>query len=94
MSGCPCVSLTFSDLDAACGLVRILVARGRVATAVGVTVPLNGRRASTVLRLDGAAAVELDDNVALYDDVGQLLILLNMSAAAVWERCDGTRSRT
>ena len=27
--------------------------------------------------------------MALYDDVGQLLILLNTSAAAVWERCDG-----
>jgi hypothetical protein len=32
----------------------------------------------------------LDDNVAVYDDVGQLLILLNTSAAAVWEHCDGT----
>lgn len=31
----------------------------------------------------------LDDNVALYDDVGQILILLNPSAAAVWEGCDG-----
>jgi hypothetical protein len=41
-------------------------------------------------RRDGASAVELDDNVALYDEVGQLLILLNTSAAAVWERCDGT----
>ena len=41
-------------------------------------------------RRAGAAAVELDDNVALYDEVGQLLILLNTSAAAVWERCDGT----
>ncbi len=27
--------------------------------------------------------------MALYDEVGQLLILLNSSAAAVWERCDG-----
>jgi hypothetical protein len=34
--------------------------------------------------------VELDDNVALYDEVGQLLIMLNSSAAAVWECCDGT----
>jgi hypothetical protein len=33
--------------------------------------------------------VELDDNVALYDTAGQLLIMLNSSAAAVWERCDG-----
>ncbi len=39
---------------------------------------------------EGASAVELDDNLALYDEVGQLLILLNTSAAAVWERCDGT----
>lgn len=41
-------------------------------------------------RREGAAAVELDDNVALYDEVGQLLIMLNSSAAAVWEGCDGT----
>jgi hypothetical protein len=34
--------------------------------------------------------VALDDNVALYDDVDQVLILLNPSAAAVWEGCDGT----
>ena len=27
--------------------------------------------------------------MALYDEMGQLLILLNTSAAAVWERCDG-----
>jgi hypothetical protein len=33
--------------------------------------------------------VALDDNVAVYDDVSQSLILLNTSAAAVWERCDG-----
>jgi hypothetical protein len=31
----------------------------------------------------------LDDNVAVYDDIGQLLILLNAGAAAVWDRCDG-----
>ena len=37
----------------------------------------------------GVSAVELDENLALYDDVGQLLILLNTSAAAVWELCDG-----
>jgi hypothetical protein len=42
------------------------------------------------LRRTAASTVELDDNVAVYDDVGQLLILLNTSAAAVWERCDGT----
>jgi hypothetical protein len=51
------------------------------------------RREASVLSLPtrraGASAVELDDNVAVYDDVGQLLILLNTSAAAVWERCDG-----
>ena len=37
----------------------------------------------------GATGVELDDNVAVYDEVGELLILLNAGAAAVWERCDG-----
>jgi hypothetical protein len=40
-------------------------------------------------RRPSASAVELDDNLAVYDDVGQLLILLNTSAASVWERCDG-----
>jgi hypothetical protein len=35
------------------------------------------------------AAVELDENVALYDEAGQLLIMLNASAAAVWQSCDG-----
>ena len=39
-----------------------------------------------------AAAVPLDDNLAVYDEVGQLMILLNTSAAAVWELCDGTRT--
>ncbi len=38
---------------------------------------------------EGTSAVELDDNLALYDDVGQLLILLNTSAASVWALCDG-----
>jgi coenzyme PQQ synthesis protein D (PqqD) len=33
--------------------------------------------------------VPLDDNVAVYDEVGHLLILLNVGAAAIWERCDG-----
>jgi len=37
-------------------------------------------------------AVPLDDNLAVYDDVGQLMILLNTSAAAVWQLCDGTRT--
>lgn len=40
-------------------------------------------------RRAGASEVVLDDNLALYDDVGQLLILLNPSAAAVWAHCDG-----
>lgn len=40
-------------------------------------------------RRAGASTVALDDNVAVYDDVEQLLILLNTSAAAVWEHCDG-----
>ena len=39
-----------------------------------------------------AAALPLDDNLAVYDEVGQLMILLNTSAAAVWELCDGTRT--
>jgi hypothetical protein len=36
--------------------------------------------------------VELDDNVAVYDEVGQLMILLNSSAASVWRLCDGATS--
>jgi Coenzyme PQQ synthesis protein D (PqqD) len=40
-------------------------------------------------RRAGVSAVELDENVAVYDEVGQLLILLNTSAATVWELCDG-----
>jgi hypothetical protein len=46
-------------------------------------------RASRPRRRDGATSVSLDDNVALYDEVGRVLILLNVGAAAVWERCDG-----
>ena len=42
------------------------------------------------MRREGASAVELDDNIAVYDDVGQLLILLNTSAGSVWELCDGS----
>lgn len=42
------------------------------------------------VRREGATAVGLDDNVALYDEVGQLLIMLNSSAAVIWEHCDGT----
>jgi hypothetical protein len=45
---------------------------------------------SVPVRREGASAVPLDDNIALYDEVGQLLILLNVSAGAVWELCDGT----
>jgi hypothetical protein len=37
-----------------------------------------------------ASAVQLDDNIALYDEAGQLLILLNVSAAVVWDLCDGS----
>lgn len=33
--------------------------------------------------------VELDDNVAIYDDQGQVLVLFNSTAHAVLERCDG-----
>ncbi len=46
--------------------------------------------ASLPVRRDEASVVQLDDNVALYDEVGQLLILLNVSAALVWEFCDGS----
>ncbi len=45
---------------------------------------------SVPVRREDASAVELDDNVALYDDVGQLLILLNSSARSVWRLCDGS----
>jgi hypothetical protein len=45
---------------------------------------------SVPVRREGASGVELDDNVAVYDDVGQLMILLNSSAGAVWELCDGS----
>jgi len=42
------------------------------------------------VRREGASGVELDDNIAVYDDVGQLMILLNSSAGAVWNLCDGS----
>jgi len=59
--------------------------------ASGVVVPADWPAPSTRPAPRGAvSAVELDENLALYDDVGQLLILLNTSAAAVWELCDGT----
>jgi hypothetical protein len=44
---------------------------------------------SVPVRRQGASGVELDDNIAVYDDVGQLMILLNSSAGAVWNLCDG-----
>lgn len=47
------------------------------------------RPGSRPVRREGASGVELDDNIAVYDDVGQLLILLNSSAGSVWELCDG-----
>jgi hypothetical protein len=53
-------------------------------------VPADEATVALPTRRAGASTVELDDNVAVYDDVGQLLILLNTSAAAVWEHCDGT----
>ena len=43
-------------------------------------------------RRAGATGVELDDNLAVYDQVGEILILLNPGAAAVWSRCDGATS--
>jgi hypothetical protein len=53
-------------------------------------VPTDGPGApSRPARRAGASTVALDDNLAVYDDVGQLLVLLNTSAAAVWEHCDG-----
>jgi hypothetical protein len=52
--------------------------------------PRRPEGASRPLRREDAAAVQLDDNVALYDDAGQLLIMLNSSAAVIWQCCDGT----
>ena len=48
------------------------------------------RAESVPVRREGASVVELDDNIAVYDDVGQLMILLNSSAGAVWNLCDGS----
>jgi len=39
-------------------------------------------------RRDDVPAVPMDDNLAVYDGEG-LLILLNVAAAAVWQCCDG-----
>ncbi|HEY1826862.1 MAG TPA: PqqD family protein [Acidimicrobiales bacterium] len=33
--------------------------------------------------------VPLDDNVAVYDEVGQVLVMLNMSACAILQASDG-----
>ncbi len=50
-------------------------------------------------KLDGSAlplavsrvkAVPVDDNVAIYDEVGHVLLMLNASASAVLEMCAGT----
>lgn len=35
------------------------------------------------------AVVKVDRDLALYDELGHMLIMLNSSAAALWERCDG-----
>lgn len=45
--------------------------------------------ASVPSPLPGVPTVMLDGSLALYDEVGHMLILLNSSASAVWERCDG-----
>ena len=34
----------------------------------------------------------LNDGVGLYDQVGQVLFVLNVGAAAIWSRCDGGSS--
>ncbi len=92
---CRCFALSMSDLDEACRLVLALVAETAAAPARGEGLPMPAEwpdGASVPARREGASAVELDDNLALYDEVGQLLILLNASAAVVWELCDGATS--
>jgi hypothetical protein len=37
----------------------------------------------------GLSMVPLGESVALYDDVGGALIMLNAGAATVWDCCDG-----
>jgi hypothetical protein len=44
---------------------------------------------SMPLARPGLSAVPLDENVAIYDEIGQVLVMLNQSASAVLERCDG-----
>ena len=46
--------------------------------------PADGPSVTLPTRRAGASTVELDDNVTVYDDVGQLLVPLNTSAAAVY----------
>ena len=36
--------------------------------------------------------VRVDDLVAFYDDTGRTLVMLNPSAWAIWEACDGART--
>lgn len=38
------------------------------------------------------ATVPLEESVALYDDVGHALVMLNASASAVWSACNGKSS--
>jgi hypothetical protein len=45
--------------------------------------------ASKPLARPDLSAVPLDENVAIYDEVGQVLIMLNPSAAAVLDHCNG-----
>ena len=45
---------------------------------------------SVPVRREGTSGTELDDNIAVYDAVGRLMILLNPSAGEVWNLCDGS----
>jgi hypothetical protein len=38
----------------------------------------------------GISSTQLDDNVAIYDEVGQVLVMLNATASAVLDCCDGS----
>jgi hypothetical protein len=44
---------------------------------------------STPVSRPDLSTVPLDDNVAIYDEIGHLLIMLNASASAVLDLCDG-----
>ena len=86
---CECVTLAMSDLDEAVELVRQVV-QGTGPTArraCGVSGPSRGRGPCR----DGTSAVSLDDNLAIYDDVGHRLILLNVAAAAVGRAATASR---